>query len=528
MLFLCMIQLLAYQGNDAAIRFTDPEEIYKVNDCVKVYQTPDTIAGDEAWRRIQNGEMEEVPYQGNPGMNNSDVAYWLVFSIRNEYADESDFRLELAYPQLDLTSLSEIKGESAEVLFTTGDSFIFDQRPIENHNFVFPLNIPFGEQKTYLLNADKRNSAVRFPLRLYSEGHFLEKTSKEQIYLTVYYIFLCILILSSLMVGIGLKNSGFIWYALSVFCYGLWLFTWQGFSYKYLTSSWPEFNRHFLAFCTQLAIMSLLAFVQSFFETKTIMPKFNKVMNGVLGFFVFGTLIWLAIPDIYVAYAPKLFALRYFLVGLIITFSITAAIKYRKRGLNRTVIFTISYALFFITIFGKILDEYGVIAEFNFVVDPILIGNMMQVLGLSIAMMITLINVVRDRETLQTTNEELARSLEERIKSPVASVVESKPEFLTLRSKAVLNLDEVEYISSDGAYCEFYITDRERPEIDRRSLTSLEEELPENFVRIHRSSIINLKHTKQVRATSVILSSGIKLVVSRTYKEYLLEAAGKI
>ena len=523
MLLLWTLQAIAYQSNNNPLIFSNPDQIYRVNDYVKVYQTPDTISPQQAWSRILNGEMEQVPYQGNPGMTNSDVAYWLVFTIANQYPYENDFRLELSYPQLDLTSLSLIEGDSARTLFVTGDSFEFSKRPLENRNFVFPLTIDFGQEGSFLLNADKRNSAVRFPLRLFSEEHFVGKTYKEQVYLTVYYIFLIILVLISVAVGISLKNRVFIWYAISVFCYGLWLFTWQGFSYKYLTANWPEFNRHFLAFCSQIAIMSLLVFVQSFFETKTTIPRFHKLMNGVLGFFVLGTIVWIIIPNTYIAYAPKLFALRYLLVGSILTFSITAAIKYRNQGMNRTLIFAISYALFFITIVGKVLDEYGLISEFNFVVDPILIGNLIQVLGLLVAMMIILLKVVKERELLQFTNQELTDSL----KQKESIVVEPKVEYITLKSNAVINLNEVLYITSDAAYCEFHLKGREHPEIDRKSLTSLEEELPDNFVRIHRSTIINLNHTKQVRAASVIMNSGVKLVVSRTYKEQLLEIAGK-
>ena len=349
-LFLLSCKLIALQLSTDPIHFSDENQVYKVNDHVRVFATPDTISSQEAWARIVSGQMKEVPYQGNPGMTNSDRAYWLVFSISNESRKVEEFRLVLSYPQLDLTGLSEIQSDTVQTLFITGDSFKFSERPIKNHDFVFPLKIPSGSQKTYLLNADKRNSAVRFPLKLYAEDRFVSKTNSEQTYLTVYYSFLILLTVLSLFVGIGLKKRVFIWYAISVFCYALWLFTWQGFSYKYLTGNYPELNRHFLAFCSQIAIMSLLVFVQSFFETKKMLPQFHKLMNGVLGFFILGTIVWIIIPNTYIAFAPKLFALRYFLVGLILVFCITAAVKYGKIGLQRTIIFSISYVFFFISI----------------------------------------------------------------------------------------------------------------------------------------------------------------------------------
>lgn len=515
MLFLFSFKAFAFQLNSKPLVFSDPEVIYKVNNFVKVFQTPDTITSQEAWIRILNGELDEVPYQGNPGMTNSDVAYWLVFTVVNELPNESDFKLELSYPQLDLTSLSEIKGDTAYTLFITGDSFEFDQRPIRNRNFVFPISIDHLAKKTFLLNADKRNSAVRFPLRLYSEDQFQLKSNKEQNYLTAYYLFLVIMTFCLLLVGLGLRKGVFIWYALSVFCYGLWLFTWQGFSYKYITSNLPEFNRHFLAFCTQISVMSFLVFVQSFFNTKKLLPKFDKLMNGVLILFGLAIIIWVIIPDTYIAIAPKLFAVRYILVGLILAFSIVAAVKYRKVSQQRFILFAISYSLFFITLIGKILDEYGVISEYNFVLDPVLIGNLLQVLVLSMAMILILIKIIRERENLRKTNSELKASLNRlEVVSPSKTL-----EYITLKSKAVLTVNEIIYISSDGAYCEFYLIGRQHPEIDRQTMTVMEGVLPANFIRIHRSTIVNVDFVKQASASALLLFDGRKLVISRTYKE---------
>ena len=128
------MSLNAFQVNEQIVQFSDMDRAYKVNDFVSVYQTPDTISAQEAWRRIQAGILEEAPYQGNPGMTNSDVAYWLVFQVYNSLTDNAQFYLELSYPQLDAVSISEIHGESAKLLFVTRDKFKFSQRPVVNRN----------------------------------------------------------------------------------------------------------------------------------------------------------------------------------------------------------------------------------------------------------------------------------------------------------------------------------------------------------------------------------------------------------
>ncbi|HEY9118034.1 MAG TPA: hypothetical protein VIN11_09435, partial [Roseivirga sp.] len=58
MLFLVGCKVFPFQLSTTPLIFSDPTEIYKVNEFVKVYQTPDTISSQEAWHRILNGQME--------------------------------------------------------------------------------------------------------------------------------------------------------------------------------------------------------------------------------------------------------------------------------------------------------------------------------------------------------------------------------------------------------------------------------------------------------------------------------------
>jgi len=501
-----------------ALMLNNQDDSYNVNEFVSVFSESDTISPQAAFLRIQSGEMLQVPYEGNPGMTNSDVAYWLLFRVTNK-SDQTEFKLELSYPQLDFAQFAEIRNGEVETLAQTGDRFVFDRRPYPHRNFVFPISIPTGDTKTFLLNADKRKSAIRFPLELMTNERFSEKTEKERTYLSIYYVFIIIIVCGAIAIGLGLKKPVFLWFALSVACYGLWLFTWQGFSYKYLIPNWPLLNRHFLPFCSQIAVLSLLAFIQSFFETKRLLPKFNAIMNGVLAFFILGTIVWVIIPNTYIEFAPKLFAIRYLLVGTILAFGVTAAIRYAKVNKQRSIIFAISYSIFFIGIIGKILDEYGLISEFSFVYDPILIGNLIQVLGLSTAMIFILISIVNDREVLKTKTEELEQSIHQlELKSQANEI-----EFFTLKSKALIPIDKIKYIQSDGPYVEIFVEGKDKPEIDRMSLSKMTEKLPAYFKQIHRSVIVNFRQVKIKRVNSVTLKDETTLTISRSFKEELRE-----
>jgi len=96
-----------------------------------------------------------------------------------------------------------------------------------------------------------------------------------------------------------------------------------------------------------------------------------------------------------------------------------------------------------------------------------------------------------------------------------------------LKSKAILEAEEIIFIKSDGHYLEFALKSKKNPELDRNRLKDVLGKLPNYFVQIHRSYIINLKEVKIKYANKVVMKDGEELPVSRTYKSQLDEAISK-
>lgn len=97
---------------------------------------------------------------------------------------------------------------------------------------------------------------------------------------------------------------------------------------------------------------------------------------------------------------------------------------------------------------------------------------------------------------------------------------------LQLTSNAVLATDEIVSIKSDGHYLEFFLRDSQRPEVDRNRIKEVLEVLPENFIRIHKSYIVNIDFIKEKYASKVVLKNNEELPVSRTFRPGLDEALG--
>lgn len=88
-----------------------------------------------------------------------------------------------------------------------------------------------------------------------------------------------------------------------------------------------------------------------------------------------------------------------------------------------------------------------------------------------------------------------------------------------------LKFKDIAYIQSVRVYNEFYTVDNKRYLV-RGNLSDIEKQLPKDFVRIHRSYIINIKHLQALRSNTVTISNQ-ELPMSKTYKHQIMDMFNK-
>jgi two-component system, LytTR family, response regulator len=95
----------------------------------------------------------------------------------------------------------------------------------------------------------------------------------------------------------------------------------------------------------------------------------------------------------------------------------------------------------------------------------------------------------------------------------------------------LLKIDEVDWIETAANYVELHAG--KQSYLLRETLNSLDEKLdPRQFVRVHRSSIVNLDRIQELQSWShgdfiVLLKDGTKLRMSRRYKQNLADIWGE-
>lgn len=95
---------------------------------------------------------------------------------------------------------------------------------------------------------------------------------------------------------------------------------------------------------------------------------------------------------------------------------------------------------------------------------------------------------------------------------------------------ALVELADVAWISADGDYSELRLLDG-RSELHDKSLAGLSGLLPPDFVRCHRSHLVNLRHVRSLHAGSgsrywLVMSNGAELPVGRAHVAALRQELG--
>lgn len=90
------------------------------------------------------------------------------------------------------------------------------------------------------------------------------------------------------------------------------------------------------------------------------------------------------------------------------------------------------------------------------------------------------------------------------------------------RKQIPITLTDILYIESLSDYVKIHLRDQQTI-ITREKISKLAEQLPVNFLRIHRSYLVNSAHIEAFDRESVAIS-GQQLPISRTYKAPVMEA----
>ena len=82
-----------------------------------------------------------------------------------------------------------------------------------------------------------------------------------------------------------------------------------------------------------------------------------------------------------------------------------------------------------------------------------------------------------------------------------------------------VSISDIRYVEGMSEYLKVWLEGQPKPIITLLSMKKIEERLPANFMRIHRSYIINLDKIQEVNKNRVIMDAETYLPIGDLYKE---------
>lgn len=115
-----------------------------------------------------------------------------------------------------------------------------------------------------------------------------------------------------------------------------------------------------------------------------------------------------------------------------------------------------------------------------------------------------------EKDSLEITHNQTVEELRK-----LRTLVEK--ENIILKDKTKINLDQLVYIKADDHYLSVHTIDGKNHFV-RGKLTAIILELPDNFVKCHRSYIVNTNYIKQRQSKFLLMSDHSEIPISRSFK----------
>lgn len=226
---------------DSAIIVNEAQQRYLLGSHAEYLEDP---SGELTFSQLHDESRPQRwrPLAGNhPDFGYSTSSYWLVVDLHNGSVKPMSYLLELGNPGLDRVEFFLVADDQLRRSYVVGKRVAYGQRPVDHRHFLFPITLQPNEDARLYLRMESR-SLLKTSLYLWERGAFKAHDAVRQ---TLEGSVLALL-LASLAYPVLFRKRGrdgrrtpFVAFtATSVLA----LLAWSGYGYRFLWSSWPEFN----------------------------------------------------------------------------------------------------------------------------------------------------------------------------------------------------------------------------------------------------------------------------------------------
>ncbi|MFD1215167.1 sensor domain-containing diguanylate cyclase [Microbulbifer celer] len=367
-LVLCLsAQPLAADGDFSSIAVVPGESGDKRTGQRQIWHDPSGRAGvAEALAALRGNQFAPLSSAGSTGLQQG--SFWSYFVLENPASIPLQLHLEYVDHQLiGLGAFARPLGSSERFYslaeLTLGGSF--DARPVFHNRFVVPATVPAGAQLEMLVRMDSEEAGFVFPsMRIWTPENLSKAHTMETAILSFLFGGIVLIAIFSLIVGMTVRDPGFLAYSV----YGIakivaWA-TILGFTHQYLLKE--SFHWSYMSIAGALGILCGVIFDRLFLETR----KFTPRLDYILVLMMVNALVLMVSAFLQM----KSIALISITLGLLLyPATVVIAIVRWRQGSSEAAVFAIGWTVLLCGLFFQALRDIGLIAHnmLNYYLPPL-------------------------------------------------------------------------------------------------------------------------------------------------------------
>ncbi|HEY1033195.1 MAG TPA: 7TM diverse intracellular signaling domain-containing protein [Flavipsychrobacter sp.] len=334
--------------------------------------------------------------------------FWAKFTVSNNSNER--LLLEFDQPTIDEAALFSMNPSGGLDSQKEGEFKPYDQRLYNNQNYIFELNLPQGETRTYYFRI-KSGEQIMLPLVVGSSKAVLESLMMKDLIFGLFFGVILVMLLYNLFIYLTVRDKGYLYYGFYILSLALSQASLQGYAFRFLWpgSTWMAQNSVYLF--PSLGGLAAMVFVKQFLQTKSFVPRLHLLLNILIGVFV------VAIFACFAGLTTLSFNIMQLNTMVGSLYVLYLSIVVLRKGYRSAIFFIIAWSILLLGATVFVLKDFGIFPYNNFTSSILAIGSAIEVVLLSFALA-DKINILRkEREEAQalavTAAQENARIVKE-------------------------------------------------------------------------------------------------------------------
>lgn len=199
------------------------------------------------------------PWQplARPTLGKQPDGAWLRLFLRNGGTDARLWYLLLKWPVLDRVAVRLHYPDSGRwgAPMLAGDALALSARPLADHHFVYPLELPPGERAVVYLQVQARET-LALPLELIDEKQFVEGRLRDVTLVSLFFGGILVIVLYNLSLLVFTRDGSYFFYVLYLLSAVFYVLSITGFGQLYLWPEIPELSARFYGLSAALCFFT--------------------------------------------------------------------------------------------------------------------------------------------------------------------------------------------------------------------------------------------------------------------------------